>query len=127
MLVPAGRAMLKVHVHIGGACQLRLSGKEWAIVLDEAVVERFESRLRGELLRPADAEYEEARKAYNAMIDKHPRMIVRCADVADVMSCVNFARENDMILAVRAGGHSVAGFGLVADGLVIDLSRMRGV
>src|SRR5829696_10069672 len=61
------------------------------------------------------------------MIDKYPRMIVRCADVADVISCVNFARENDVLLAVRGGGHSAAGLCLVDGGLVIDLSPMRGV
>jgi FAD/FMN-containing dehydrogenase len=96
-------------------------------MLAEATVEQFEVGLRGPLIRQSDAEYAEARKAYNAMIDKHPRMIVRCADVADVVSCVNFARENGVLLAVRGGGHSAAGLGLVDDGLVIDLSPMRGV
>src|SRR5215211_8497523 len=96
-------------------------------MLTEASVEQFKVGLRGPLIQQGDADYAEARKAYNAMIDKYPRMIVRCSDVADVIGCVNFARENDLILAVRGGGHSVAGFGLVNDGLVIDLSRMRGV
>jgi FAD/FMN-containing dehydrogenase len=96
-------------------------------MLAEATVEQFKVGLRGPLIRQSDAEYAEARKAYNAMIDKHPRMIVRCADVADVVSCVNFAHENDIILGIRGGGHSAPGLGLVDDGLVIDLSRMRGV
>jgi FAD/FMN-containing dehydrogenase len=96
-------------------------------MVDEATVEQFKVEVRGELIQPGEPDYAEARKAYNAMIDKHPRMIVRCSDVADVISSVNFARENDLILAVRGGGHSVAGFSLVDDGLVIDLSRMRGV
>jgi FAD/FMN-containing dehydrogenase len=96
-------------------------------MLTEASVEQFKVGLRGPLIQQGDADYAEARKAYNAMIDKYPRMIVRCADVADVISCVNFARENDMLLAIRGGGHSAPGLGLVDDGLVIDLSSMRGV
>jgi FAD/FMN-containing dehydrogenase len=96
-------------------------------MLDEATIEQFKVEVRGEVIQPGEPDYAEVRKAYNAMIDKHPRMIVRCSDAADVISCVNFARENDVILAVRGGGHSVAGFGLVDEGLVIDLSRMRGV
>jgi FAD/FMN-containing dehydrogenase len=96
-------------------------------MLTDASVEQFKVGLRGPLIQQGDADYAEARKAYNAMIDKYPRMIVRCADVADVISCVNFARENDMLLAIRGGGHSAPGLGLVDDGLVIDLSSMRGV
>jgi len=96
-------------------------------VLTAATIEQLKVGLRGPLIQQGDADYAEARKAYNAMIDKYPRMIVRCADVADVISCVNFARENDMLLAIRGGGHSAPGLGLVDDGLVIDLSPMRGV
>jgi hypothetical protein len=96
-------------------------------VLTAATIEQLKVGLRGPLIQQGDADYAEARKAYNAMIDKYPRMIVRCADVADVISCVNFARENDVLLAVRGGGHSAAGLCLVDDGLVIDLSPMRGV
>jgi FAD/FMN-containing dehydrogenase len=97
------------------------------IVIDEAAVEQFKGTLRGELLQPGDEGYDEARKVYNAMIDKRPRMIARCSDVADVISCVNFARENDVLLAVRGGGHNGGGFGVADEGLVIDLSAMRGV
>jgi FAD/FMN-containing dehydrogenase len=96
-------------------------------VIDEAAVEQFKGTLRGELLQPGDPGYDEARKVYNGMIDKRPRMIARCSDVADVISCVNFARENEMLLAVRGGGHNGGGFGVADDGLVIDLSAMRGV
>ena len=96
-------------------------------MLTAATIEQLKVGLRGPLIQQGDADYAEARKAYNAMIDKYPRMIVRCADVADVISCVNFARENDMLLAIRGGGHSAPGLGLVDDGLVIDLSPMRGV
>src|SRR5918993_1441208 len=96
-------------------------------MLDEATVEQFKAGLRGDLIQPEDEGYEEARKVYNAMIDKRPRMIVRCSDVADVISCVNFARENEMLLAVRGGGHNGGGLGVADDGVVIDLSGVRSV
>jgi FAD/FMN-containing dehydrogenase len=96
-------------------------------MLDEATVEQFKTALRGELIQQGDEGYDEARKVYNGMIDKRPRMIVRCADVADVISCVNFARDNEVLLAVRGGGHNGAGWGVADDALVIDLSSMRSV
>ena len=101
--------------------------KEQTIMLEEATVAEFRASLRGELIQPEDDVYDEARKVYNAMIDKRPRMIARCSDVADVISCVNFARENEMLLAVRGGGHNGGGLGVADDGLVIDLSGMRSV
>ncbi len=96
-------------------------------MLDEATVEQFKVSLRREFIQPGDEGYDEARKVYNGMIDKYPRMIARCVDAADVISCVNFARENDVLLAVRGGGHNGGGLGTCDDGLVIDLSGMRGV
>jgi FAD/FMN-containing dehydrogenase len=90
-------------------------------------VKTFRSQLRGEMLEPGDEGYEQARKVYNGMIDRHPALIVRCLDAADVMYSVNFARENGVTLAVRGGGHSGPGLGLVDNGLVIDLSEMKGV
>ena len=96
-------------------------------MIDEGTTEQFKTALRGELIQPADPGYDEARKVFNGMIDKHPRMIARCADVADVIASVNFARENDMLLAVRGGGHNGAGWAVADDALVIDLSAMRGV
>src|SRR3712207_8525933 len=95
-------------------------------MLDEATVEQFKADLRGELIQPGDPDYDEARKVYNGMIDKRPQMIARCSDVADVVSCVNFARENAALLAVRGGGHNGGGLGGADDGLGIDISRMRG-
>ena len=92
-----------------------------------AAVDQFRSMLRGELIQPGDAAYEEARKVHNAMIDRRPRLIARCADVADVISAVNFARENDLVLSVRGGGHGVPGFATNDDGMVIDLSPMKGI
>jgi FAD/FMN-containing dehydrogenase len=93
----------------------------------QATLEAFKTRLRGELLQANDAGYETARKVYNGMIDRHPRLIVRCADVADVIAAVHFAREHDTLVAVRGGGHNGGGLGTCDDGLVIDLSRMKGI
>ncbi len=96
-------------------------------MLDEATVEQFRVSLRGDLIQAGDEGYDEARKVYNGMIDKRPRMIARCVDAADVIASVNFARENEVLLAIRGGGHNGAGWGVVDDGLVIDLSGIRGV
>jgi FAD/FMN-containing dehydrogenase len=84
-------------------------------------------KLRGELIVRGDANYDEARKLYNGMIDKRPDLIARCRDAADVMACVNYARDHGVLLAVRGGGHSGPGLGCCDGGLVADLSRMRGV
>ncbi|MGH2397859.1 MAG: FAD-binding oxidoreductase, partial [bacterium] len=94
-------------------------------MLNETSIGQFKVGLRGELIQPNDAGYDEARKVYNAMIDRRPRLIARCADVADVVTAVNFARENDMIVAIRGGGHNGGGLGVCDDGLVIDLSRIK--
>src|ERR671938_1439918 len=96
-------------------------------VLGETVVERFASGLRGELLRPDRTAYDEVRKVWNGLIDKHPALIARCAGVGDVVASVNFARENDLLMAVRGGGHNVAGNAVCNGGLVIDLSPMKGI
>ncbi len=95
--------------------------------LQPAVVDGFRSALRGQLVTPGEADYEEARKVYNGMIDKQPALIVRCADVGDVIAAVNFARDHKLLLAVRGGGHNGGGLGTCDDGLVIDLSGMKGV
>ena len=96
-------------------------------MLNETAISTFKAGLRGELLQPSDAGYNDARKVYNAMIDRRPRFIARCADVADVMAAVNFARDTGLLTAIRGGGHNGGGLGVCDDGLVIDLSRMRGV
>jgi FAD/FMN-containing dehydrogenase len=93
----------------------------------DTAVETLRAALRGDLLRRGHAGYDEARRVYNAMIDKHPALIARCVDVADVIAAVNFAREQRLTLAVRGGGHSGPGLGTCDGGLVIDLGRMRGV
>ncbi|TPK88346.1 FAD-binding oxidoreductase [Mesorhizobium sp. B2-4-17] len=83
--------------------------------------------LRGELILREDGGYDEARRVYNGMIDKRPLLIARCADVADVITAVAYARDNDLLVAVRSGGHNGAGLGICDNGLVIDLSMMKGV
>jgi FAD/FMN-containing dehydrogenase len=88
-------------------------------------VNALKAGLRGELIQPGDDSYDMARKVYNAMIDRHPALIVRCADVADVIAAVNFGRENNLLVAIRSGGHNAGGLGVCDDGLVIDLSLIR--
>jgi hypothetical protein len=95
--------------------------------LSDDVINTYRAQLRGQLLGPDDPDYDTARRVYNGMIDRHPRLIARCADVADVIHSVNFAREQGLSLAVRSGGHNGPGLAVVDDGLVIDLSPMRGV
>jgi FAD/FMN-containing dehydrogenase len=90
-------------------------------------IDAFAASLRGELIRPSDADYDAARKVYNAMIDRRPRLIVRPTGVADVIYAVNFAREHNLPAAIRGGGHNGAGLGTCDDCLVLDLSRMRGI
>ena len=96
-------------------------------MLSEAVTKNFQASLRGQLLTPADSEYDAARKVFNAMIDKRPKLIARCAGAADVVCCVQFAREHALPLSVRGGGHSVAGSGVSDGGLTIDFSRMKAI
>jgi FAD/FMN-containing dehydrogenase len=91
------------------------------------VVDAFKATLRGPVLQPGDPGYDDARTIWNAMIDRRPALIARCSGTADVVSSVNFARENGLPLAVRGGGHNIAGSAICADGLVIDLSGMRDV
>ncbi|WP_297766101.1 FAD-binding oxidoreductase [uncultured Muriicola sp.] len=88
-------------------------------------ISEFTSKLRGVVIMPDHPQYQDACKLYNGMIKKHPAMIVRCVDVADVIACVNFARENNILLAIRGGGHNGGGLGLCNDGLVIDLSLIK--
>src|SRR5688572_27408862 len=95
--------------------------------LAEQAIQVFRAQMRGELILPADPRYDEMRKVYNGMIDKRPALIARCADVADVINAVNFGRDNGLTVAVRGGGHNGPGLGTCDDGLVIDLSRMRGI
>ncbi len=88
---------------------------------------QFKAQLRGELIEPGDPGYEEARKVYNGMISRKPRLIAKCADVADVIAAVKFGREHDLAVAIRGGGHNAGGLGVCDDGLVIDLSAIKYV
>jgi uncharacterized protein (TIGR03086 family) len=103
----------------------RTSGS--ATTLDAAAIETLKAGLRGQVIARGDADYEVARRVHNGMIERHPRLIVRCRDVADVISSVNFGRAAGLDIAVRGGAHNAAGLGTVDDGLVVDLSLMRGV
>ncbi|MGE5190528.1 MAG: FAD-binding oxidoreductase [Gemmatimonadota bacterium] len=87
----------------------------------------YRAGFRGRLLRPGDPGYEDGRKVYNGMIDRHPGIIARCADVADVVASVRFARETGMLAAIRGGGHNAGGLGVCDDGIVIDLSSLKGI
>ncbi len=91
----------------------------------EAKFEDFKAQIRGEVILPDNENYHESRKVYNAMIDKHPGMIVKCVDMADVISCVNYGRENNLLVAVRGGGHNGGGLGICDGGMVIDLSGIK--
>ena len=95
--------------------------------VDMQLYSQFASSLRGNLITPEHPEYDDARALYNGMIDKHPAMIVRAIDVADVITTVNFARVTNLPLAIRSGGHNGAGLASVDDGIVLDLSRMKGI
>src|ERR1700739_2687615 len=96
-------------------------------MLNDATIAAFRASLRGELIEPGDAGYEDARRVYNRMIERRPRMIARCADVSDVMAAVKCAREQKVLVAIRGGGHNAGGLGVCDDGLVIDLLRMNYV
>jgi FAD/FMN-containing dehydrogenase len=90
-------------------------------------IDQFKAGLRGALLQPGEAGYDEARKVWNGIIDKRPALIAQCAGAGDVMLCVNFVRANGLLVAVRGGGHNVAGNAVCDGGLVIDLTRMKGL
>jgi hypothetical protein len=87
----------------------------------------LQESLRGRLIGPSDADYDAARALYNGMINKRPRLIARCVDVADVITAVNFGRDEGLLIAIRGGGHNGPGLGSCNDGLVIDLSMMKSV
>jgi FAD/FMN-containing dehydrogenase len=95
--------------------------------LSDAAAQQLGDILHGEILRPGDEGYEAARKVYNGMIDRRPALIACCAGVADVVAAVSFARTQGLTLSVRGGGHNGPGLGTCDDGLVIDLSRMKGI
>jgi FAD/FMN-containing dehydrogenase len=96
-------------------------------MLGDSQLEELKTALRGQLIGPADMEYDNARKVFNAMIDRRPALIARCVGAADVIACVQFAREHDLPVSIRGGGHSIAGTAVCNAGLVIDLSKMKTI
>ncbi len=96
-------------------------------ILGDATVQELRESILGEVITPADPHYDEARAVWNAMIDKRPALIIRCAGVADVIAAVQFARSQELEIAVRGGGHSLPGFSTSDGGVVIDLSAMKGI
>src|SRR5688500_6739541 len=95
--------------------------------IEEGAVREFAASLRGELVRPEENGYDSTRAVFNGMINKHPALIVRCAGTSDVIRGVDFARTHDLLLAVRSGGHNVAGKAVCDGGLMLDLSPMKGM
>jgi FAD/FMN-containing dehydrogenase len=95
--------------------------------IEQAAIARLRAELRGQLLLPGDDGYDGGRRIWNGMIDRRPALIARCAGVADVMAALRLARAHDLLIAVRGGGHNVAGNAVCEDGLMIDLSPMRSV
>lgn len=103
------------------------TNKGTTATIDQSTVDALRADLRGMLLQPSDAGYDEARAVWNGMIDRRPGLIVRCAGTADVMAAVNLARSHDLLVSVKGGGHNIAGNAVCRDGLMIDLSMMRSV
>ena len=96
-------------------------------ILGDATVQELRESILGEVITPADPSYDETRAVWNAMIDRRPALIIRCAGVADVIAAVQFARSQELEIAVRGGGHSLPGFSTTDGGIVIDLSAMKGI
>ncbi len=96
-------------------------------VLGEGRVAELKVSMRGDLLRPDDSGYDDARRVWNGMIDKRPALIARCTGTGDVIAAVTFAREHELVVSVRGGGHNYAGKSVCDDGLMIDLSPMKGI
>ncbi len=93
----------------------------------DPAISTLKSSVRGAVIQAGETGYDQARKVYNGMIDRRPRLIVQCADVADVIAAVNFGRDQKLLTAVRGGGHNAGGLGVCDDGLVIDLSHISYV
>ena len=97
------------------------------IDIDEAAIGGLRMRLRGPVLVPGDAGFDESRTVWNAMIDRTPALVARCHGVADVIACVNFAREHKVLLCIKGGGHNIAGLAVADRCLLLDMSRARSV
>src|SRR5215213_5615778 len=98
-----------------------------SVMLTSSAVEDLKSGFRGKLIVPADPQYESARRVFNAAIDRRPALIAQCAGAEDVILAVKFAREQTLPVAVRGTGHNVAGFAVCDEGVVVDLTPMKGI
>ena len=96
-------------------------------IIDDLVLDKLGGRLHGGLIRPGDADYDRVRKVWNGMVDKRPTLIARCAGADDVVECVRFAREHDLLISVRGGGHNYAGKSVCEGGFMIDLQPMKAL
>ena len=97
------------------------------LAIDDATIEGLRSAVGGDVITPEDASYDEARKVWNGMIDRHPALLVRCKSTDDVVTAVNFGRDNDLVVSVRGGAHSTPGYSTCDGGIVIDLGPMNSV
>ena len=95
--------------------------------LNKEALDGLRLRLKGPILLPGDSGYEDSRTVWNAMIDKKPAFVVKCVGTADVIECVNFARQNDILLCIKGGGHNIAGLAIADGAMLLDMSLMRGV
>lgn len=127
--LPTGRALASVYYAlsqvVSGILAVSPDGRE--VALSQAAVQEFSDSLRGGLLLPGSEDYDVARRVWNASIHKYPALIARCTGASDVARAVDFARDNDLLLAVKCGGHSFSGQSTCDRGLMIDLSGLRGV
>jgi FAD/FMN-containing dehydrogenase len=97
------------------------------IQLEQKILDQFKARLRGELLLPGEAAYDDARSIWNAMIDRHPALVVRCRGAGDIVAAIGFARDNGLPLSVKGGGHNIAGLAVCDGGVMLDMAHARGV
>src|SRR5262245_54070077 len=97
------------------------------VELNPEVLQRLRAELRGPLSAPGEAGYEESRTLWNSMIDRRPAVVARCLGTEDVMACVRFAREHNLLLCIKGGGHNIAGLAVADGALMLDMSLMRGV
>jgi FAD/FMN-containing dehydrogenase len=97
------------------------------VALYSSPVQQFQADLHGRLIRQGEEDYDRTRQVWNGRIDKYPTALICCADMGDVVTAVNFAREHHLLVAVRSGGHCLSGSSVCDEGLVIDLSGMKGI
>ncbi len=125
LAAPLGRLVAADKPALSGVTAIKLSGQ--ATVIEKAALNELSRSLQGQLILATSSEYDGARRVWNRMIDKRPAMIVRCVDAADVSRAITLAREKELLLAVRGGGHSFPGLSTCDGGMVLDVSAMKTV